>query len=71
VKVSVSLPPEDVSFLDEYARSRGGSRSAAVHEAVRRLRHEDLVKAYDEANDEWAGSADAALWERTAGDGLG
>ena len=31
MKVSVSLPEEDVEFLDEYAASQGGSRSAVVH----------------------------------------
>ena len=43
MKVSVSLPDEDVEFLDAYARSQGlASRSATVHKAVRllaRVRH--------------------------------
>ena len=35
MKLSVSLPEDDVLFLDGYARERGaGSRSAAVHDAV-------------------------------------
>ena len=35
MKVSVSIPDEDVRFLDEYARDQGlDSRSAAVHRAV-------------------------------------
>ena len=39
MKVSVSLPGDDVRFLDEYAKDRGlHSRSAAVHKAVRLLR---------------------------------
>ena len=39
MKISVSLPDEDVEFLDSYAESQGyGSRSAVVHTAVRLLR---------------------------------
>ena len=39
MKVSVSLPDDDVEFLDAYARSQGiESRSAVVHKAVRLLR---------------------------------
>ncbi len=39
MKLSVSLPDEDVEFLDAYAKSKGSeSRSAVVHKAVRLLR---------------------------------
>lgn len=70
MKVSVSIPDEDVRFLDEYAREQGlDSRSAAVHRAVRSLRTAELPAAYESAWDEWAGS-EAADWEATAGDGL-
>lgn len=71
MKVSVSLPDEDVEFLDEYAASQGGSRSAIVHKAVRLLRASQLGPAYEEAWAEWAESSDAELWEPTANDGLG
>jgi metal-responsive CopG/Arc/MetJ family transcriptional regulator len=38
MKVSVSLPDDDVEYLDTYADRQGlGSRSAAVHKAVRLL----------------------------------
>jgi Arc/MetJ-type ribon-helix-helix transcriptional regulator len=71
MKVSVSLPGEDVEFLDEYARGRGlDSRSAAVHQAVRLLRAAELGPAYEGAWDEWAGGEDAAIWESTADDRL-
>jgi Arc/MetJ-type ribon-helix-helix transcriptional regulator len=71
MKVSVSLPAEDVRFLDEYARAQGlGSRSAALHRAVRILRAAELGAEYESAWDEWAAGEDAAAWERTAGDGL-
>ncbi|VAW09620.1 hypothetical protein MNBD_ACTINO02-2828 [hydrothermal vent metagenome] len=70
MKVSVSLPEDDVAFLDECVRSRGlASRSAAVQKAVRMMRSAELVDAYAEAFDEWAESDDAGLWDAVAGDG--
>lgn len=71
MKVSVSLPEEDVEFLDEYAASQGiGSRSAAVHKAVRLLRASELGPAYEDAWTDWSASDDSELWEGTTGDGL-
>ena len=71
MKVSVSLPGEDVRFLDEYAREQGlDSRSAALHRAVRLLRAAELGGAYEEAWREWTADGDAELWESTTGDGL-
>lgn len=71
MKVSVSLPGDDVEFLDEYARDRGlDSRSAAVHQAVRMLRTAELVAEYEAAFVEWDASDDAALWDSTASDGI-
>jgi Arc/MetJ-type ribon-helix-helix transcriptional regulator len=70
MKLSVSIPDEDVRFLDDYAREQGlDSRSAAVHRAVRLLRTAELATAYESAWDEWARSDDAK-WDATAGDGL-
>jgi Arc/MetJ-type ribon-helix-helix transcriptional regulator len=70
MKVSVSIPDEDVRFLDEYAREQGlDSRSAAVHRAVRLLRTAELAEAYQAAWEEWD-SGDATAWDRTAGDGV-
>ena len=72
MKLSVSLPDDDVAFLDEYARSRRyRSRSAVVHAAVRMLRSAKLGDAYADAWQEWSGSDDANLWDAAAGDGLG
>jgi Arc/MetJ-type ribon-helix-helix transcriptional regulator len=69
MKVSVSLPEEDVEFLDEYVRKRGfPSRSAVVQRAVSLLRAGGLLAAYDEAFDDWAVSEDAAIWEQSVGD---
>ena len=71
MKVSISLPDEDIEFLDAYASSEGlGSRSAALRKAIRLLRASELGPAYEEAFAEWAGTEDAALWDTTVGDGL-
>ena len=70
MKVSISLPEEDVDFLDSYASDHGlVSRSAAVHKAVRLLRAAGLGAAYEEAWSEWAGS-DEETWSSATGDGL-
>lgn len=71
MKVSVSLPGEDVEFLDEYAREQGlESRSAALHRAVRLLRTSELGGAYEAAWREWAKDGDADAWEIATDDGL-
>jgi Arc/MetJ-type ribon-helix-helix transcriptional regulator len=71
MKVSVSLPGEDVQFLDDYAREQGlDSRSAALHRAVRLLRTAELGGSYEAAWDEWATRDDGALWDATTADGL-
>jgi len=71
MKVSVSLPNEDVVFLDEYAVAQGiTSRSAVLHKAVRLLRASELGPDYELAWAEWSASADLQLWEPTTNDGL-
>jgi hypothetical protein len=60
MKLSVSLPEEDVMFLNDYAEAHALSRSAAVHEAIRGLRGE-LSGAAGETLDEWD-TADDAQW---------
>lgn len=71
MKVSVSLPADDVEFLDEYARAQGyESRSAVLHEAVRMLRASGLGGAYEDAWDTWAAMGEGELWDAVAGDGL-
>jgi Arc/MetJ-type ribon-helix-helix transcriptional regulator len=71
VKLSVSLPDEDVDFLDTYAEAQGiASRSAVVHKAVRLLRASQLGAAYEDAWAEWSATPDATLWESTTTDGI-
>jgi Arc/MetJ-type ribon-helix-helix transcriptional regulator len=69
MKVSVSLPDDDVDFLDSYADSKGiASRSAVLHKAVRLLRASELGAVYEDA---WSAADDSVVWEPTVGDGLG
>ncbi|MGB6453144.1 MAG: ribbon-helix-helix domain-containing protein [Streptosporangiaceae bacterium] len=71
MKVSISLPADDVEFLDAYAQSQGiESRSAVVHKAVRLLRVSDLGEAYEEAFTSWDDEGEAAVWDAVAADGL-
>lgn len=67
----MSLPDDDVAYLDTYARTQGlGSRSAVLHQAVRLLRAAELGDAYQDAWQDWDSDAEAQLWEAVAGDGL-
>jgi Ribbon-helix-helix protein, copG family. len=71
MKLSVSLPDDDVTFVDEYARRRGSSsRSSVVHHAIELLRMAELEEAYVDAWDEWEQSGQAESWDATAGDGI-
>ena len=71
MKLSVSLPEEDVAILDEFARAAGlPSRSAAVHHAVRMLRLPELEHDYEAAWQESEASGDQAAWDATAADGI-
>ena len=71
MKISVSLPDEEVEYLDTYAQTQGlESRSAALRKAVRLLRASELGAAYEDAWTHWSGSEDAELWEAATADGL-
>ena len=71
MKVSVSLPAEDVEFLDAYAEEQGfASRSAVLHKAVRLLRSVGLSDDYQEAWQDWEASGDADTWDTATADGV-
>lgn len=71
MKLSVSLPDEDIDFLDGYTREHGiESRSAALHRAIRLLRASQLESAYAAAWQEWTEGGDAEAWDVTTRDGL-
>jgi Arc/MetJ-type ribon-helix-helix transcriptional regulator len=69
--MSVSLPEEDVEFLDTYVKDQGaGSRSAALHKAVGLLRTAQLAGAYEDAWASWDSSDNPGDWEAVLADGL-
>jgi Arc/MetJ-type ribon-helix-helix transcriptional regulator len=71
MKLSVSLPEEDVAFLDAYVRDQSaGSRSAALHQAVGLLRAVQLANAYEDAWASWDLSGDSEAWDSVLADGL-
>lgn len=71
MKLSLSIPDEDVEFLDQYAHSHGAtSRSAAVQHAIRTLRATELAGDYQAAFEEWTDGEEDQVWDSTAGDGL-
>jgi Arc/MetJ-type ribon-helix-helix transcriptional regulator len=69
MKVSVSLPEEDVEFLDSYVKDHAvGSRSAVLHEAVDLLRAAQLAGAYEDAWASWASSDDSEAGDAAIAD---
>ncbi|MEI5033403.1 ribbon-helix-helix domain-containing protein [Streptomyces sp. S1A(2023)] len=71
MKISVSLPQEDVAFVDEYAKKTdAASRSAVIHAAIELLRASNLEADYVAAFAEWDESEDAAFWDKFSGDGI-
>ena len=69
--MSVSLPPDDVEFLDDYARREGfDSRSAVLQKAVTLLRSAGLADAYANAWQDWDDSGETAAWDAALPDGL-
>ena len=58
--MSISLPEDDVEFLDDYAAHHGiSSRSAVVQAAIQLLRSAGLAGAYERAWSEWDANGDA------------
>ncbi len=71
MKISISLPEEDLSTLDDFVQRSGlPSRSAAIRRAIGLLRHPDLERDYAGAWEEWESSGEEAAWQGAADDGL-
>ena len=72
MKLSISLPDEDVDFLDVFAHRAGmNSRSAVVHQAIAMLKAADLADDYERAFNEWHDTGEVAVWDTASVDGLG
>ncbi len=62
----MSVPDEDVEFLDNYVKThRVTSRSAAVQRAIRLLRASELTDSYAAAFSEWS---DDEAWDTAIAD---
>lgn len=70
MKVSVSLPDDDVEFIDSAARESGTSRSAVLHQAISAFRERGLVDEYAAAYAEWIDEGHAEAWDAATGDGI-
>lgn len=71
MKVGVSIPDEDVAFIDEYAARTGSkSRSAVLHKAIGLLRTAALEDAYAAAWQEPEYESETELWDTTSADGM-
>ena len=69
MKVSVSIPDEDVEFLDNYTKTHQiESRSAALRRAIRLLRASELGDAYAAAFAEWADDSANDAWDNAVVD---
>jgi Arc/MetJ-type ribon-helix-helix transcriptional regulator len=69
MKVSVSIPDEDVEFLDNYTQTHQiASRSAALHRAIRLLRASELGDAYAAAFTEWTDDSANEAWNNVVAD---
>lgn len=66
-KLSISLPDEDVAYLDSMAAP---SRSAAVHDAIERHRRDALETEYAAAFAEWQADPARQAWDSHSADGL-
>ncbi len=69
MKVSVSIPDEDVEFLDNYTKTHQiASRSAALHRAIRLLRASELGDAYAAAFTDWTDDPANDAWDNVVAD---
>jgi len=69
--ISISIPTALLEFADRWAEHHGAeSRSAVIVAALKTLRDSELVAEYESAIRELSEDDDAALWDRTASDGL-
>ncbi len=71
MKLSISVPDDEVTFLDNYAVTHQvSSRSAVIQRALGLLRASELEDSYAAAFDEWSDD-DADTWDSASSDGIG
>lgn len=63
MRVSASLPAEDVEFLDSFRRANGfRSRSSVLHLAIYMLQGAQLTSSYEAAWAEWQDTPESVEW---------
>lgn len=71
MKMSVSLPDDDVQFIDHYAKEHDvESRSGVVQRALALLRATEMGSDYAAAWEEWEEASEDVAWDSAVGDGL-
>ena len=71
MKLSISLTDEDLALVDAYVSKAGlTSRSAAIQQAIRLLRHATLDADYANAWNEHDATGEATAWDAVTPDGL-
>ena len=66
-KLSVSLPPDLVDFVDAFRRHHGvATRSEVIARAVEALRTADLRRAYRDHAEAWQHDPEREFWDETA-----
>lgn len=71
MELTISLPFEDVEFIDKYAAVNSvPGRSGVLQRALRMLKEAELEKQYEAAMDEWFHTGENDLWDGVAADGF-
>lgn len=70
-KFSISIPADLSSFLEQYQKDHGLSRSEAVSKGLEKLREAELAKAYQDQAKDWETDPEKDFWDKAAlDDGL-
>jgi len=70
-KFSISIPADLTTFLAQYQKDHGISRSEAIAKALEKLREQELANAYKEHAEDWQNDPDREFWDAAAiDDGL-
>ena len=69
MKITIDLPQDDLSFLDDYAKRQGyKTRSDVLHRAVALLATTELSPDYESAWNDWNRPGEADVWSSTNDD---
>ena len=70
-KISVSIPADLFQFLQSYQEEHEVSRSEVIAKGLKKLKEQELARAYKEHAEEWQNDPDRLFWDSAAiDDGL-